>query len=155
MGVNSSRATRIPDSAENVALLRDNGDGAVTTTTTEPGVAIDQFTATLPGQGRDPFAMQIAAQIYALNATGDNAFRLEVWSDEQADGSDDPVTLLSVPIKTIGQFRLEVESTSIPENHAYLGIRAVLSGSSSPSLTYGANIVGARNHASAITIDLP
>jgi len=148
MGVNASRATHIPDSAENVAELRAHDAGSITATTTEPGVLIDQFTATLPAQGREPFALMIAASVFAINMTGDNSYFLEVWSDTLADGSDDPVTLLRVPIKAVSQVRLEVESISIPEDHEWIGVRAVLSGSSTPSIDYGCNIVGSRHHAS-------
>lgn len=145
MSVLSTRATRIPDLAEQLTELRSLDDIAVTTSTYEPGVPLLKHTGELPGQfSHVAHTIEVTAMVLSLNVAGNNSYTLQIWSDTVADASNDPEILLTIPIKALGQYLMEVDAINIPENHEFIGVRAVLSGTSSPQVNYGAHITGSR-----------
>lgn len=143
MSVHASKSNRLPDMAALRAELRPFSAAAVTSSTTETGVPVLK-PGVLVGQADSGFTIEITAHVASVNTAGNNVHKLEIWSDTTDDASDDPETLLSVPVKTVGQLLLEIDALNVPEGHTYLGIRAVLSGSSSPSLDYAAHVTGSR-----------
>lgn len=147
MGVNASRGRHTPDYDASV-VLRDINGAAVTTTTSETGKSLRELDAAYWHGGEIPHGVfPVQVDVKAMNIAGTNAYAISLQVDDVAAMNDTPVEIAKYTIPGPGSYTFYVDSKVIPKLDAessgddkFLGVKATVSGDTTPSISYGAFI---------------
>lgn len=140
----ASRASAIPDSATETELKMNLPDFPRTSTTTESPIRIN---VTSP-YWRDvneaiDGVLVVAFDVTSVNIAGENSYQLAIVSDT-SEAMSSPTVLAACDVRAIGNYKLVVDLKQLPladVGALWLAARVIISGSSSPSIAYGASIV--------------
>lgn len=141
----ASKVRSIPDFAAGVTL-RSTGEGAETSTATEPGVSIEQLPAYWSGDRISDGMYAATFVVTSINVDTDEGYLLQVVTDDNSSAGDSPVVVASVEVSSVGVFVLAIDFATIraldtddSTGERYIFARAVLSGSA-PSIDYSATL---------------
>lgn len=152
MGVTASRVKEQFDAASSVTL-RNVSSGAVTSTTTETGITLNELrTAYWHNYEVPNGVMEIAVHVTALDTTsGDETYTISLLVDDVTGLNNSPVAIDAFPVTATGVYTRYINSADIPNLDSdhngtgkYLAVKATLAGTT-PSITYGAWIAGVEN----------
>lgn len=145
MTINASRASAIPDAGTDVELKFNVPEGARTSSTTEPPVRINvasPYWADVANEAQDG-VLVVAFDVTAVNIAGNNSYQLAIVSDV-TEGMSSPVVLAACDVSSVGNYKLVVDTKQLrlaDVGALFLASRVIISGTSSPSISYGASIV--------------
>lgn len=115
-------------------ILRDAADGAETTSTNEPGVALDVLKAG---------TFHVVVDVKAIDtADGTETYGISISTDSVVGFTDSPVLIELLTVTATGRYVMTIDSDLIAKldpDAAAIRVGCVLDGDS-PSITYGAFI---------------
>lgn len=145
MGVNASRVKQIVDKASQ-ATLRDVASGAITSTTTETALSLNELRAAYWQNYEIPHGVfAVSVNVTALDlSSGDETYTVSLLVDDVSGMNNNPVAVDSFPVKVAGVYTRYINSMDIPNLDAdhdglgkWIAVKATLAGTT-PSFTYGA-----------------
>ena len=144
MSVNPSRVSTLFDIGDDVELKDDVPGFPRTKTTIEPAVRLVRLADAFwhderrAGDG----TVMVSIEVSNVAVAGDNAYRVEIISDDFCSMLT-PRVLASIDIPARSFYRVPIDLRNAERNDpdaVWLAVRAIVTGSASPSIAYGARI---------------